>query len=216
MPFARYSSLLFEITAARLGPVWSAAIAGDDRERAFRALEVAILFSLRRAVRNVALSDRSGADSFDIRQSGVSLDLPLDAHARVTGVGRVRPARYQSPKTAIAGGCMKTQKQASGSRNWVYQNHSRPYDRCLWAVLRGRLLLHVCNQHFQGRFHTSSLHSSHSGCLATALHQAAPHSSQPRINQQRIIDGFERLIRRFSFRKPPPQKVQPLLEPAGA
>lgn len=35
-----------------MGSVWSAAIAGTDRERAFRALEVATLFSLRRAVRN--------------------------------------------------------------------------------------------------------------------------------------------------------------------
>ena len=41
-----------EIIAPRLGSVWSAAIAGADRERAFRALEVATLFSLRRAVRN--------------------------------------------------------------------------------------------------------------------------------------------------------------------
>ncbi|MBK5207357.1 MAG: Tn3 family transposase [Polaromonas sp.] len=48
----RIRELPLEITAARLGPVWSAAIAGDDRERAFRALEVATLFSLRRAVRN--------------------------------------------------------------------------------------------------------------------------------------------------------------------
>jgi len=38
--------------APRLGPIWHAAIAGADRERAFRALEVATLFSLRRAVRN--------------------------------------------------------------------------------------------------------------------------------------------------------------------
>jgi len=35
-----------------LGSVWNGAIAGADRERAFRALEVATLFSLRRAVRN--------------------------------------------------------------------------------------------------------------------------------------------------------------------
>ena len=41
-----------EIIAPRLGPVWNAAIGGDDREHAFRALEVATLFSLRRAVRN--------------------------------------------------------------------------------------------------------------------------------------------------------------------
>ena len=41
-----------ETNAPRLGSVWSAAIAGADRERAFRALEVATLFSLRRAVRN--------------------------------------------------------------------------------------------------------------------------------------------------------------------
>ncbi len=38
--------------APPLGPVWNAAIGGLDRERAFRALEVATLFSLRRAVRN--------------------------------------------------------------------------------------------------------------------------------------------------------------------
>jgi hypothetical protein len=44
-----------EIIAPRLGPVWNAAIGGLDRERAFRALEVATLFSLRRAVRNGSL-----------------------------------------------------------------------------------------------------------------------------------------------------------------
>ena len=41
-----------EITAPRLGRVWSAAIAGEDRDKAMRAFEVATLFSLRRAVRN--------------------------------------------------------------------------------------------------------------------------------------------------------------------
>ena len=41
-----------EISAPRLGRVWSAAIAGDDRDKAMRALEVATLFSMRRAVRN--------------------------------------------------------------------------------------------------------------------------------------------------------------------
>ena len=41
-----------ELSAPRLGRVWSAAIAGEDRNRAMRALEVATLFSLRRAVRN--------------------------------------------------------------------------------------------------------------------------------------------------------------------
>ena len=44
--------LPIEIVAPPLGPVWNAAIGGLDRERAFRALEVATLFSLRRAVRN--------------------------------------------------------------------------------------------------------------------------------------------------------------------
>jgi len=41
-----------EITAPRLGRVWSAVIAGEDRDKAMRAFEVATLFSLRRAVRN--------------------------------------------------------------------------------------------------------------------------------------------------------------------
>ena len=41
-----------EISAPRLGRVWSAVIAGEDRDKAMRALEVATLFSLRRAVRN--------------------------------------------------------------------------------------------------------------------------------------------------------------------
>ena len=41
-----------EVSAPRLGPVWSAAIAGEERDKAMRALEVATLFSLRRAVRN--------------------------------------------------------------------------------------------------------------------------------------------------------------------
>ena len=41
-----------EVTAARLGPAWRAAIADPDRDRAMRALEVATLFALRRALRN--------------------------------------------------------------------------------------------------------------------------------------------------------------------
>jgi len=44
--------LPIEISAPRLGGVWSAAITGDDRGKAMRAMEVATLFSLRRAVRN--------------------------------------------------------------------------------------------------------------------------------------------------------------------
>ena len=40
------------ISASRLGGVWSAAIKGEDRDKAMRAMEVATLFSLRRAVRN--------------------------------------------------------------------------------------------------------------------------------------------------------------------
>ena len=47
-----------DVSAPRLGSVWSGAIAGADRERAFRALEVATLFSLRRAVRNGSVSPR--------------------------------------------------------------------------------------------------------------------------------------------------------------
>ncbi|MDM0071484.1 Tn3 family transposase [Variovorax sp. J31P207] len=41
-----------EVTALRLGAAWRASIADPDRERAFRALEVATLLALRRAVRN--------------------------------------------------------------------------------------------------------------------------------------------------------------------
>lgn len=44
--------LPIEISAPKLGRVWSAAVVGDDRDKAMRALEVATLFSLRRAVRN--------------------------------------------------------------------------------------------------------------------------------------------------------------------
>ena len=44
--------LPIEVSAPHLGRVWSAAIAGDDRDKAMRALEVATLLSLRRAVRN--------------------------------------------------------------------------------------------------------------------------------------------------------------------
>jgi len=40
------------VSAAKLGRVWSAAITGPDRNKAMRALEVATLFGLRRAVRN--------------------------------------------------------------------------------------------------------------------------------------------------------------------
>jgi len=45
-------SLPADIAALRLGPAWRGAIAESDRERAFRALEVATLFALRRALRN--------------------------------------------------------------------------------------------------------------------------------------------------------------------
>ena len=46
------NSLPAEVTAPRLGPAWREAIADTDRDRAFRALEVATLFALRRALRN--------------------------------------------------------------------------------------------------------------------------------------------------------------------
>jgi hypothetical protein len=45
-------SLPAEVTTPRLGRAWREAIADADRERAFRALEVATLFALRRALRN--------------------------------------------------------------------------------------------------------------------------------------------------------------------
>lgn len=48
-------------TVPGLGPVWSATIAGADRERAFRALEVATLFALRRSVRKEAPPASSNA-----------------------------------------------------------------------------------------------------------------------------------------------------------
>ena len=41
-----------EIAALRLGPAWREAIADPDRERAFKAMEVATLLALRRALRN--------------------------------------------------------------------------------------------------------------------------------------------------------------------
>ncbi len=46
------SSLPDAVAVPRLGSVWRDAIGGHDRERAFRALEVAALFALRRSVRN--------------------------------------------------------------------------------------------------------------------------------------------------------------------
>ncbi len=46
------SKLPDDIVAPRLGSVWRDAISGYDRERAFRALEVATPFALRRSVRN--------------------------------------------------------------------------------------------------------------------------------------------------------------------
>ena len=49
---AGVNSLPSDVTAPRLGPAWRQAIADADRERAFRALEVATLFALRRALRN--------------------------------------------------------------------------------------------------------------------------------------------------------------------
>jgi len=45
-------TLPVEVTAARLGAAWRQDIADADRERAFRALEVATLFALRRGLRN--------------------------------------------------------------------------------------------------------------------------------------------------------------------
>ena len=49
---AKAVELPVDIGAAKLGRVWSAAITGPDRNKAMRALEVATLFGLRRAVRN--------------------------------------------------------------------------------------------------------------------------------------------------------------------
>jgi hypothetical protein len=45
-------TLPVDVTAARLGAAWRQDIADTDRERAFRALEVATLFALRRGLRN--------------------------------------------------------------------------------------------------------------------------------------------------------------------
>jgi len=45
-------SLPADVVVTGLGPVWRNAISSDDRERAFRALEAATLFALRRSVRN--------------------------------------------------------------------------------------------------------------------------------------------------------------------
>lgn len=45
-------SLPAGVAAPRLGPAWHEVIADADRERAFKALEVATLFALRRALRN--------------------------------------------------------------------------------------------------------------------------------------------------------------------
>ena len=51
-------SLPADVSAPRLGPAWREVIADADRERAFRALEVATLFALRRAPGEPA-SDRA-------------------------------------------------------------------------------------------------------------------------------------------------------------
>ena len=45
-------TLPIDVTAARLGAAWRQDIADPDRDRAFRALEVATLFALRRGLRN--------------------------------------------------------------------------------------------------------------------------------------------------------------------
>lgn len=45
-------TLPVDVTAARLGAAWRQDIADTDRERAYRALEVATLFALRRGLRN--------------------------------------------------------------------------------------------------------------------------------------------------------------------
>lgn len=50
--YARSVRSLPEGASPQLGSVWRDAISGYDRERAFRALEVATLFALRRSVRN--------------------------------------------------------------------------------------------------------------------------------------------------------------------
>ena len=49
---AKAVELPADVSAAKLGRVWSAAITGTDRNKAMRALEVATLLGLRRAVRN--------------------------------------------------------------------------------------------------------------------------------------------------------------------
>jgi hypothetical protein len=48
----RVRKLPDDVAAPSLGAVWRNTISGYDRDRAFRALEVATLFALRRAVRN--------------------------------------------------------------------------------------------------------------------------------------------------------------------
>jgi len=62
-----------EISAPRLGGVWSTAITGEDRDKAMRAMEVATLFSLRRALRNGSIEADIMAKIAPTRLSGINL-----------------------------------------------------------------------------------------------------------------------------------------------
>lgn len=115
---AGVNSLPADVTAPRLGPAWRQAIADADRERAFRALEVATLFALRRALRNGSvwlehsLSFRGRERLFipderwqaEARRHYARLQLPAKASAFLTPLlERVRAGVDAVAKAARAG-----------------------------------------------------------------------------------------------------------------
>ena len=112
------NSLPTHVTAPRLGLAWRQAIAGADRERAFRALEVATLFALRRALRNGSvwlehsLSFRGRERLFipderwqaEARRHYARLQLPAKASDFLTPLlERVRAGVDAVAKAALAG-----------------------------------------------------------------------------------------------------------------
>ena len=110
--------LPLEVSAPRLGRVWSAAITGADRDKAMRALEVSTLFSLRRAVRNGSVwvdhslvfrgrprlfftPERWAAES---KRHYTRLDLPAKASTFLTPLlARVRIGVAAVAKAALEG-----------------------------------------------------------------------------------------------------------------
>ena len=139
--YARNKRHLPADVSIRLGPVWRDAITGYDRERAFRALEVATLFALRRALRNGSvwiehsLSFRSREQLFiaserwqtEAKRHYARLALPVHASAfltplleRVRGsleaVAAAQPRRHPAHRRRSAPGAACGGRGGAGDR----------------------------------------------------------------------------------------------------